>query len=234
MKTDLNTQLRIEILDIALNLEQNVNTLLLVLLSIENPKRKAITNKSGNLSFKNKIDLLFDLDILNSNEHRSLLLLMEFRNQFLHNIECDSFEKAVRILGADKQKKLLNFDDLKDHKDKESQYKHAYRNLYSESLRICLEKIQDRRNQIEDRGNTHAKLIESQVFYLDKYFDIINKVVTVCENNISSNSEVVHLTNLINQTITNDMELTFASEEYNQLSNAHQELHLPEKNKELL
>ena len=83
--TDINLQLRSEILDIALNLENAVNELILALLLIENPNRKAISNKSGNLSFKNKIDLLFDLDILSSGEHNILLLLMEFRNQFLHN-----------------------------------------------------------------------------------------------------------------------------------------------------
>lgn len=98
-------------MDIALNLENAVNELLLALLSIENPKRKAISNKSGNLSFKNKIDLLFDLDVLVSDEHQKLLLLMEFRNLFLHNIECDSFENAVKLLGVDKEKKLLKFDN---------------------------------------------------------------------------------------------------------------------------
>jgi hypothetical protein len=41
---DMNLQLRTEILKISLNLEQNVDSLLLVLLSIENPKRKAISN----------------------------------------------------------------------------------------------------------------------------------------------------------------------------------------------
>jgi len=51
MENNINRQLRSEILDIALNLEHGVNLLLLALLSIENPQRKAITNKSGNISF---------------------------------------------------------------------------------------------------------------------------------------------------------------------------------------
>ena len=102
-----NLPLRTEILDIALSLEQNVNSLLLIYLSIEIQERKAITNKSGNLSFKNKIDLLFDLEILNKDEYKYFLLLMEFRNQFLHNIECNSFTYAVDILGRDKEKSLM-------------------------------------------------------------------------------------------------------------------------------
>ncbi len=61
---DINLQLRSEVLEISLNLEDAVNELLLALLLIEIPRRKAISNKSGNLSFKNKIDLLFDLEVL--------------------------------------------------------------------------------------------------------------------------------------------------------------------------
>lgn len=64
-----NLPLRTNVLEMALNVEDSVNSILLIYLSIENNDRKAITNKSGNLSFKNKIDLLFDLDILTKEEH---------------------------------------------------------------------------------------------------------------------------------------------------------------------
>ena len=117
---DINLQLRSEILEIALNLEASVDELLLALLSIEIPKRKAISNKSGSLSFKNKIDLLFDLDVLISSEHQKLLLLMVFRNQFLHNIKCCSFEDTVKHLGVDQGKKLLKFNDKDNSIKKES------------------------------------------------------------------------------------------------------------------
>ncbi len=229
MKNDINLPLRSEILDIALNLEQNVNLLLLVLLSIENPKRKAITNKSGNLSFKNKIDLLFDLDVLNSDEHKKLLLLMEFRNQFLHNIECSSFDNAVKLLGTDKENKLLSFDDADDNQDKEFRYKCAFRNLYYKSLKIISAKIKDRKNQINERGETHEKLIESQVFFIDKYFDILNKILLICENNVSEIPEVIQLINKLGKTVTDDMELALSSEKFTQVRNRLNELHTPER-----
>ena len=229
MGNNINLQLRSEILDIALNLEHGVNLLLLALLSIENPQRKAITNKSGNISFKNKIDLLFDLDVLNSDEHRKFLLLMEFRNQFLHNIECSSFENAVKLLGADKEKKLLKFDDADENQDKELRYKCAFINLYRESLKIMSEKTKDRKNQIEDRGRTHSKLIESQIFFMDKYFDILNKILLICENNVSDIPEVIQLVNQIGETVTDDMELALSSEKYTQIQNKLEELHTPER-----
>lgn len=229
MENNINRQLRSEILDIALNLEHGVNLLLLALLSIENPQRKAITNKSGNISFKNKIDLLFDLDVLNSDEHKKFLLLMEFRNQFLHNIECSSFENAVKLLGADKEKKLLKFDDADENQDKELRYKCAFINLYLESLKIMSEKTKDRKNQIEDRGRTHSKLIESQIFFMDKYFDILNKILLICENNVSDIPEVIQLVNQIGEAVTDDMELALSSEKYTQIQNKLEELHTPER-----
>lgn len=229
MENNINLQLRSEILDIALNLEHGVNLLLLALLSIENPQRKAITNKSGNISFKNKIDLLFDLDVLNSDEHKKFLLLMEFRNQFLHNIECSSFENAVKLLGADKKKKLLKFDDADENQAKELRYKCAFINLYRESLKIMSEKTKDRKTQIEDRGRTHSKLIESQIFFMDKYFDILNKILLICENNVSNIPEVIQLVNQIGETVTDDMELALSSEKYTQIQNKLEELHMPER-----
>jgi len=54
---DINLELRSEILEASLNLEDTINELIVALLVIEKQKRKAISNKSGNLTFKNKIDL---------------------------------------------------------------------------------------------------------------------------------------------------------------------------------
>ena len=104
MSNNKNLPLRTRILEIALDLEHGINSFLVWLLLIESDKRKAISNRSGTLSFKNKIDLLFDIDYLTIEEHKELLLVMEFRNQFLHNIECNSFQSAIFFLGADKKK----------------------------------------------------------------------------------------------------------------------------------
>ncbi len=228
METDINIELRTEVLRIALNLEHNVNMVLLALLSIEKPIRKAITNKSGNLSFKNKIDLMFDLDILSNEEYHTLLLLIEFRNQFLHNFDCNSFEKAVSLLGSDKQIKLLKFDDSKGHIKDEASYKYAFRNLYSESIHICLEKIQGRKKEIDDRTNMVKKLIDMQIFFLDKYFNIMDKIAEVCENNITSSSEVTNMVDIILKIISEDMESSFKSEEYSKLDDDLKAMYSPE------
>ena len=214
MKNDLkiNLQLRSEILDIALNLETSINTLILLLLLIEKPKRKAISSKSGNLSFRNKIDLLFDLDVLISEEHQYLLLVMEFRNQFLHNIECNSFEKAVKLLGFDKEQRLLKFRNEDKITDIEYQYNSSFRNLNIKCLEIVADKLKDRKNLLEDRRKYLVNLIEGQIFFIEQYFDILMKLVDVCNNNVSEIPEVSSLINQIVKTITDDMESIQTSE----------------------
>jgi hypothetical protein len=226
---DINLQLRSEILDIALTLEDAVNALLLALLLIENPNRKAISNKSGNLSFRNKIDLLFDLDVLISEEHQNLLLLMEFRNQFLHNIKCCSFHDAVNQLGVDKEKKLLNFNDEDRITDTEYRYQNAFRNLNIKCLNILLKKVEDRKIQIEDRRKTHVRLIESQIFFINRHFDIQKRVMLICEKHITGVPEVTELVQQIHKALTDDMESLDRSEEYIRIQNELKELHTPEK-----
>ena len=233
MGNDINLKLRSEILNFALILEIDVNSLLLGLLSIEKPQRKAIVNKSGNLSFKNKIDLLFDLDILNSEEYKKLLLSMEFRNQFLHNIDCSSFEVAVKLLGTDKERKLLKFDNADENQDMEFRYKCAFRNLFRECINIIFEKFEDRENQIEDRFKTLAKPIESNIFFIEKYFDILNKIMVFCEKNLSETPEIFQLLKQIYKIVTDDFELTFSSEKFTQIQNELNELHTPERIKAL-
>jgi hypothetical protein len=125
MNDDLNLPLRTDILEIALNAELTIDSILLLYLNIESDKRKAITKKSGGISFKSKIDLLFDLEVFSNEEHKEFLLLMEFRNQFLHNTDCNSFMYAVDVLGKDKEKSLLLFDDANFDGDLESRYNNA-------------------------------------------------------------------------------------------------------------
>lgn len=79
----INLTLRSEILEYSLNLEENVTLLLKTYFFVKKERLKALSQKSGNLSFKNKIDLLYDFEIFNEQEYNSLIKLMEFRNQFM-------------------------------------------------------------------------------------------------------------------------------------------------------
>ena len=60
----MELETRLIVLEYALNTEKTIHTLLESYLNIDTTKRKALTNKSGGLAFKNKIDLLHDIEIL--------------------------------------------------------------------------------------------------------------------------------------------------------------------------
>jgi hypothetical protein len=214
---DINLPLRSEVLEIALYLEDRVNSLLLTLLFIEKPNRKALSNKSGSLSFKNKIDLLFDLDILKSAEHQNFILYMEFRNQFMHNITCCSFEDAISQLGTARGKTLLKFDDSDDkgkNVKNEIRYQKAFRKLYIACLRIIANKIKYRMNQLDDHGKINKKLIEGHSFIIKRYFNFIEKVMLICQENLSDIPEVTKLIKQLNETTENDVHSLKDFDEY--------------------
>ena len=226
---EINLELRSEILEASLNLENAVNELIVALLVIEKQKRKAISNKSGNLTFKNKLDLLFDLDILDSEEHQKLLLLMELRNQFLHNIECNSFVKAINLLGSDKGKKLLKFGNSNESENREYQYKFAFGNLKIECLKIVVAKVEDRMKQIDDRAKIHVNFVKSQILLIDKYFNIIKNILEIFESNASDIPEVIRLFDQVEKAITYDVNSLQTSEEYLMMQSKFKELYTPEK-----
>jgi hypothetical protein len=226
---DKNLALRTEILDKALSLEQRVNLLLLTYLSIETDERKAITNKSGNLSFKNKLDLLFDLEILDKEEYKQFLLLMEFRNQFLHNIDCNSFTYAIGILGNDKKNSLMKFKELDSCKDEEFIYNHCYKVLYSKSIKIFIDKIQKRRETIQDKAKLFTDLAENSIYLIESLFGLIDKLFETYMPNNSDSSETIKLKAEIFTTIYTEIENICSSDEYKKLQNQLTNSMTPEK-----
>jgi len=175
------------------------------------------------------LDLLFDLDILDIEEHQKLLLLMELRNQFLHNLECNSFVKAINLLGSDKRKKLLKFGNANELENQEYQFKIAFGNLKIECLKIVASKVEDRRKQIDDCAKIHVKFAESQIFLIDKYFDIIKKILEIFENTASDIPEVIKLFDQVEKVITNDLNSLQKSEKYLMMQSEFKELYSPEK-----
>ncbi|MCX8524283.1 hypothetical protein OF897_10210 [Chryseobacterium formosus] len=213
---NINIELRSKILELALNLENNISQLIITCLVIENEERKAISNKSGNLSFKNKIDLLFDLEILNKEEHKLFLLLMEYRNQFLHNIDCNSFEKAFEFLGNDKKNQLIKYLDVESPEN----YYLAYLNIYGKGIDIILSKHKDIQEKIEFKKDFVKSPLNTISFLVDSIFDLY---LTLTENDFvpkdDDSPETIELKNKIFETLNSHKEQTFYSEKYQELSN---------------
>jgi len=154
----MNIELRGKVLTKALILEDTINKLVLLYLSINKEGRRAIGHKSGTLTYKNLLDLLYDIDVLNREEYNTLLLLMELRNQFMHNLACDSFEKAIEILGNDRGKKLLKFNKL-ERGTLEEQYLNSFYGLNTECLGIIKLKLQEKKREVTEKHEFIQKLL---------------------------------------------------------------------------
>lgn len=182
--TSINRELRIEILECALRLETNINTLILELLDISDKvKKRSLSGKSGSLPFKNKIDLLFDLEVINDDEYREFLLLMEFRNKFLHDLYCDSFENAFSLCGEQQNNTMLNLVyGVRASREFSKKQKDAKINEYNlrskeEREQICIKSFYILSDRTVDIVKKKAELIENKY---DRFIDIIKKYYKSC------------------------------------------------------
>lgn len=97
MESNFNIKLRSRIIERALILEKLSSEVLKILLRLIYVDTKTLSNKSSSLSFKNKIDLLYDLGAITKDQHNYFGKFMELRNQFAHNIDCSSYLDFQKI-----------------------------------------------------------------------------------------------------------------------------------------
>ncbi|EHQ27539.1 hypothetical protein [Mucilaginibacter paludis] len=193
MNENLNMPLRTKILEMALNIEDAMTNILLTYLQIDKEGTKTMGNKSTSLSFRNKIDLLFDLDVLTKAENEQFLLLMEFRNQFLHNIHCASFLYAAEALGIDKRNKLLKFDEADSITDPENTLENAFTNLFINCLDIVLLKYEIRQKFLFDKRKIVTDFAEYSKFIWEKDTELFGTIINTCMPVAGDTKEVLIL-----------------------------------------
>ena len=95
-KTD-KVNFRSIVIEDVVKIEREISKLLKLILRIHIPDSKTLGNRNSSLSFISKIHLLNDLGNLSSENVKLFKSLAEIRNQFAHNIDCDSFEEFAKI-----------------------------------------------------------------------------------------------------------------------------------------
>jgi len=144
-------EIRTEILQYSLLIENFTSIFLSNLLNIPDFKAsKSLGNKSGNLSFNQKIELLIDIQALEKKEKSKFLTFMSVRNQFMHNFDANSYENCFEnIDGADKFI-LRNFpqDELLT---KENQLKNATKQLANDVVTITVKLLDKVKEKIEEK-----------------------------------------------------------------------------------
>ncbi len=173
---NINLETRTNILRYSLDIESHINALLLGHLGItEKQKTKNFGNKAG-ISFKSKIDLLFDIEVLNIEEHKDLELLMNFRNKFLHDIDSTSFTYILKNIDSGIKNRFLKFMET-DTTPVEKDYELACNYLYLHNLKVISKKHKERIDSITNRTNYLTSLYDSYISLNELSADFAKEVM---------------------------------------------------------
>lgn len=184
-----NLKIRTTVLEYSLQIESWINSLLLGHLDIfEKDKTKNFGNKAG-ISFKSKLDLLFDIGVLNLEEHKEIELLMNFRNKFLHDLDSNSFTKILNDFDSGIKNRFLKFLklDVDPKKAIEKDYENACHNLFMSNLKIISQKYKARKENIINRTNYMTSLYDSSLFLSSISSDFAGEIMQITEKTNSEN-----------------------------------------------
>lgn len=200
---DLNSNLRLEILEYSLFIENLINDLLLMNLGIYGEKEKTkLFNNKGKLTFQNKIDLLYDISVLSKDENGEFELLMNIRNKFLHDIDCNSYQYLLSQFDngiVNRFKKYL--DDEKSIND-ENACKNACYKLFQKNIETIKKKIAANKSSNEKKHKLFQLQNEQIIYYIDFIHDFLEKVSIATENSELENPKVA----ILGQEILNILE----------------------------
>lgn len=195
---DINLKLRSEILEYSLNIEKAINDLILLNLGIldEGNSTRLFGSKAG-ITFKNKIDLLYDIDVLSKEENSDLELLMVFRNKFLHVIECNSFSSVLEQLDNGLKNKFKSY--LKEGEDlnNEESCRNACSNLFLKNIKTIRRKVTSHKNKMNERNELFQLNNQQTINYIDIFFDLIDDIYSILENSDLDNEEIRQLSEAI-------------------------------------
>jgi len=133
-------KLRLLILNNSLDFEYLVSTSLCDLLDIDIKTSNSFGNKSTSLSLYAKVGILLDLKTIDKNESKVLICYMEIRNKFMHDMQCNSFEKCFAIIESTGKYLLKKYNPL-DSLTLEEKYQFCYNKLTEDAAEIVVNKI---------------------------------------------------------------------------------------------
>jgi hypothetical protein len=149
MTFEIGIEKRKFILTISLLVENFTSIFLSRLLEIENYKQTiSFGNRSSNLSFNQKIALLIDIGAIEAKHKAKFITFMEIRNQFMHNIGADSYEKCIDFLEG-KDNFLLKLYPQNEAISREEQLEKATSKLASDVLGMCADLYEKVKAKIE-------------------------------------------------------------------------------------
>src|SRR5690606_6723376 len=157
------------ILKYSLFIEGSINDLLLLNLGIYNEKEKTrLFSNKGKLTFQNKIDLLFDIEVLSKEENSDFELLMNIRNKFLHDLECNSFKILIneKIKNNGLQNRYKKFLEEGQSISDEEDCKKACYSIFQKNIDTIKKKNSENIKSIENKNKLFQVQNEQIIYYI--------------------------------------------------------------------
>ena len=149
MKFDIGIEKREFILTVSLLVENFTSIFLSRLLEIKDYRQTiSFGNKSSNLSFNQKINLLIDIGAVPAGQKNKFVTFMEIRNQFMHNLEAKSYETCFDFMDG-KDKFVLKTYPQDPKKSREEQLEKATQELSNEVLSMSAKLYDKVKEKIE-------------------------------------------------------------------------------------
>ncbi|WP_425656613.1 hypothetical protein [Tenacibaculum ascidiaceicola] len=128
---------RLKVLSYSLELEHYVSLELAKLLDIKDFKNsKSLGNKSSSLSLNQKLNLLLDFETISSKEKSIIESFSSIRNQFMHNIDANSYEYVISQISGQLNRLKKLYPENFESEDIESNIEKCVDNLYIDSIKI--------------------------------------------------------------------------------------------------
>lgn len=95
------------IIHISTQVETYMNIILMNAFGLKNKKdTKSFGTSAQSLSFNSKINLLYDIEVINLEEYKNLVTLSQIRNQFAHNFYVKDYKDLQKSEGG---RQILNY-----------------------------------------------------------------------------------------------------------------------------
>lgn len=192
----LNLELRTQILDYSLHLEEGVNNLLLLNLGIfDGGKASRFFGNKAGISFKNKIDLLYDIDVFTKAENSEMELLSIFRNKFLHDINSNSLLTVIKSLDTGIKGRFKKFIAVDGSVENELDCTQALTNLFVENIKTLKIKTRNLRELNDKKNQLLQSYLQQHIETIDLFFDLLKELTIKLENSELEDPNVLALSN---------------------------------------
>lgn len=133
----MNDKKRLEVIECSILIERAVATSLASLLDIDLDESKTLGNKSSSFSFKQKLDLLTDIKVVDKSAMKKFQIFSEIRNQFAHNFDVIDFSSCFLNLDGAEHFLRKNYSlECSDGASKEEEFSTMYSLLFADILSI--------------------------------------------------------------------------------------------------